>query len=135
MNGWPGAGKLTGVDVGNGKVGRGYEWTQHRVAVRVEVVAVVGVAWFAGDEVSRRRSFGCRRFRPTPAANKAGERGEMISVMQGFQIEAEEERGRPVPRELRRAEAAELELDLELGRLWRETGGAGGGFGGAESEW
>ena len=46
----------------------------------------------------------------------------MISGMQGFQIEAEEERGRPIPRELRRAEAAELELDLELGRLWKGTG-------------
>ena len=76
---------------------------------------VTGVAWFAGDEVLRRRSFGCLGFRLTPTANVAGERGEMISGMQGFQIEAEEERGRPIPRELRRAEAAELELDLELG--------------------
>ena len=45
--------------------------------------------------------------------------------MQGFQIEAKEERGRLIPRELWRADAAELELDLELGRLWRRTGGAG----------
>ena len=63
-----------------------------------------------------------------------GERG-MISGRRQFQIGAEEEGGRPVPSELRRAEAAELELDLELGRLWRGTKGAGGCFCGAESEW
>ena len=96
---------------------------------------VAGVAWFAGDEVLRWRSFGWWSFRSTPAANEAGKREEMISGRRRFQIGAEEERGRPIPRELRRAEAAELELDLELGRLWRGTGGAGGGFGGAESEW
>ena len=55
--------------------------------------------------------------------------GEMISGVRGFQIEVEEERGRPVPRELRRAEAAELELDLELGWFWRGRSGAGGRLG------
>ena len=87
---------------------------------------VAGVAWFAGDEVTRRRGFGRRRFRPFPAATERGNKGERIRGLQGFQIERKEGRGRPVPRELRRAEAAELELDLELGRLWRGTGGAGG---------
>ena len=76
---------------------------------------VAGVAWFAGDEEARRRCVGRWSFRSTPAANEAGERGEMISGRRRFQIGAEEERGRPVPRELRRAEVAELELDLELG--------------------
>ena len=99
------------------------------------MVAVTGVAWFAGDEVLQRRSFGWWSFRSTPAANEAAERGEMINGRRRFQIGAEEERGRPVPRGLRRAEAAELELDLELGRLWRGTRGAWGGFGGVESEW
>ena len=59
----------------------------------------------------------------------------MTRGARGFQIEAEEELGRPVPRELWRAEALELELDLELGRLWRGTWGAEGLFGGAEGEW
>ena len=58
----------------------------------------------------------------------------MIKGARGFQIEAEEERGRPVPRELRRAEAAELELDLELGQLWRGTEGEGQCFGEWDSE-
>ena len=94
-----------------------------------------GGAWFAGDEELRRRGFERRWLRPFPAATERGNKGERVRGMQGFQIEAEEERGRPIPRELRRAETAELELDLELRRLWRGTGGAGGGFGGAESEW
>ena len=51
----------------------------------------------------------------------------MICRAQWLQIGAEEERGRPVPRELWRAEAAELDLDLE--RLWGQMGGAGGGLG------
>ena len=126
---------LTGDDAGHGEVGRGHGWAQRHVAVQVVVVAVTGVAWFADDEEARRRSFGRWCLRPFPAATERGNKGERIRGLQGFQIEAEEERGRPVPRELRRAEAAELELDLELGRLWRGTGGAGGGFGGAESEW
>ena len=54
--------------------------------------------------------------------------------MHRLQIKRKERRGRPIPRELRRAESAELELDLELGRLWEGTGGAGGCFGGAEGE-
>ena len=70
------AGELTGVDAGHGEVGRGYGWTQRRVAVRVEVVAVAGVAWFAGDEVTRRRCFGRRWFQPFPAAKKAGRKGK-----------------------------------------------------------
>jgi len=69
--------------------------------VRMEVVLVAGVAWFAGDEVLWRRSFGWWSFRPFLAAKEAGKKGEMIRGMQGFQIEAEEERGRPIPRELR----------------------------------
>ena len=85
----------------------------------MEVELVVGVAWFAGDEEAQRRSFRCRRFRPFLAAKGAGEKGEMIRGARGFQIEEEEERGRPVTRELQRAEAAELGLDLELGRFWR----------------
>ena len=119
-------GELTGDDAGHGEVGRGHGWAQRRVAVRVVVVAVAGVAWFTGDKVTQRRSLGRRWFRPFPASTERGNKGERIRGLQGFQIEAEEERGRPVPRELRRAEAAELELDLELGRLWRGTGGAGG---------
>ena len=93
------------------------------------MVAVAGVAWFAGDEVRRRRSFGWRWFWLFPAATERGNRGKTIRGVWGFQIEAEEERWRPVPCELRRAEAAELELDLELGRLWRGVGGAGGRLG------
>ena len=86
---------------------------------------VAGVAWFAGDEISRRRSFGHRLFRPFPAAKEAGKKGEMIRGAWGFQIERERGRSRPVPRERRRAEAAELELE----RLWRQMGGVGGGLG------
>ena len=93
------------------------------------MVAVAGVAWFTGDEVLRQRIFMWWSFRSTSAANEAGERGEMISGRRRFQIGAEEERGRPVACELWRAEAAELELDLELGRLWGQMGGAGGGLG------
>ena len=128
-------GELTSVDARHGEVGRGYGWTQRRVAIRVEVVAVTGVAWFAGDEVLQRRSFGWWSFRSTPAANEAGERGEMISGRRRFQIGAEEERGRLVPRKLRRAVEAELELDLELGRLWRGTGAEGGCYGEWDSKW
>ena len=73
--------------------------------------------------------------RPFPAATERGKKGERIRGLQGFQIEAEEERGRPIPRELRRAEAAELELDLELGWSWRRVEGTGGRFGGVRSEW
>ena len=85
----------------------------------MEVELVAGVAWFTGDEVMRRRSFGRRQFRPFPATKEAGEKGEMMRGAWGFQIERERGRRRSVPRERRRAEAAELELDLELGRLWR----------------
>ena len=53
----------------------------------------------------------------------------MISRARWLQIGAEKERGRPVPCELRRAKAAELELDLKLERLWGQMGGAGGGLG------
>ena len=95
----------------------------------MEVVAVAGVAWFAGDEVMRWRSFGRRRLRPFLAVKEAGKKGEMIRGARGFQIDRERGRRRPVPRERRRAEAAELELDLELERLWRQMGGAGGGLG------
>ena len=115
------AGELTGDDAGHSEVGRGHGWTQRRVAVRVEVVDVTGVAWLAGDEVSRRRGFGRRRLRPFPAAKEAGKKGEMVRGARGFQIEAEEERGRHVPRELWRAEVAELKLDLEF----RRSGGKG----------
>ena len=78
---------------------------------------VAEVAWFTGDEVTRRRGFGRWRFRPFPAATERRNKGEKIRGLLGLQIEAKEERGRPIPHELRRAEAAELELDLELGRL------------------
>ena len=63
----------------------------------MEVVAVTGVAWFAGDEVSRRRSFGHRRFWPFLAAKEAGEKGEMISEPGGFQIKEEERCRGPIP--------------------------------------
>ena len=75
------------------------------------------------------------RFRPFPAATERGNKGERIRGLHGFQIEAEEERGRPVRRELRRAEAAELELDLELGLVWRGVSGVWGCLGERESEW
>ena len=101
----------------------------------MEVEPVAGVAWFTGDEVTRRRGFGRRRFRPFPVATERGNKGERIRGLQGFQIEAEEEWGRPVPRELRRAEAAELELDLELGCFWRGVGGSVGCFGAKEVDW
>ena len=87
---------------------------------------VAGAAWFAGDEVTRRRCFGRRWFRPFPAAKRVGKERGRVSDAARFQIERERGRRRPVPRERRRAEAAELELDLELGRLWRQMGGAGG---------
>ena len=54
----------------------------------MEVVAVAGVAWFAGDEEARRRSSGWRRFRPFPAAIERGNMGKRISGVRGFQIEA-----------------------------------------------
>ena len=91
------AGELTGVDAGHGEVGRGHDWTQRRVVVRVEVVAVAGVSWFAGDEVTRRRSFGRRWFQLFPAAKEAAEREEMISEPRRFQIEEEERRRGPIP--------------------------------------
>ena len=106
-----------------------YRWTRGGVAVRVVVEMVAGAAWFAGDEVTRRRCFGRRWFRPFPAAKRVGKRGERVSVAARFQIERKRGRRRPVPRERRRAEAAELELDLELERLWGQMGGAGGGLG------
>ena len=59
---------------------------------------------------------------------REGKQGETIRGVWGFQIEAEEERGRPVPRGLRRAEAAELELDLELGGSGEELGVQGEGL-------
>ena len=90
----------------------------------MEVVA--GEAWFAGDEVTRRRCFGRRWFQPLPAAKRVGKRGERVSDAVQLQIKREWGRRRPVAREHRRAEAAELELDLELGELWRQMGGAGG---------
>ena len=122
-------GELTGDDAGHGEVGRGHSSTQRRVAILVVVVAVAGVAWFAGDEVMRRRCFGRRWLRPFPAVKRVGKRGGRVSDAARFQIERKWGRRRPVPRERRRAEAAELELDLELERLWRQMGGAGGGEG------
>jgi len=124
-----GDGELAGGDTGHGKGRGGYRWTQERVAVLVVVETVAGVACFAGDEVPRRRCFGRRWFRPFPAAKRGGKRGESISEARGVQFEREKERRRPVPADRRRPEAAELELDLELGRLWREVGGSGGGLG------
>ena len=127
------AGELTGDDAGHGEVGRGHSevgrghgWAQRCVAVRVEVELVTGAAWFAGDEVTRRRCFGRRWFRPFPAAKRAGKRGERVSDAVRFQIKRERGRRIPIPRERRRAEAAELKLDLELRRIWRKIGGAGG---------
>ena len=69
-------GELTGDNAGHSEVGRGHGWAQSRVTVRVEVVAVVGVAWFAGNEEARRRSVGWWSFRSTPAANEAGREGK-----------------------------------------------------------
>ena len=128
-------GELTDEDAGHGEVGRGHGWTQRRVDVLVEVELVIGVAWFTGDEVTRRRCYGRRWFRPFPAATERGNKGKRIRELQGFQIERKGGRGRPVPRELQRAEAAELELDLELGWSWRRVEGTGGRFGGVRSEW
>src|SRR4051812_45479866 len=48
---------------------------------------------------------GCKRGAKERGTDQSGEEGP--------------ERGGLVPHELRRAEAAELELDLELGRPWR----------------
>ena len=79
------------------------------------VETVAGVACFAGDEVPRRRCFGRRWFRPFPAAKRGGKRGENISEARGVQFEREKGRRRPVPADRRRPEAAELELNLELG--------------------
>ena len=90
--------------------------------------------WFAGDDVTRRRCFGRRWFRPFPAAKGVGKRGEMVSDAVRFQIERKQGRRRPVPRGHRRAEAAELELDLELGWLWRQMDGSGGRLGVWESD-
>ena len=73
---------------------------------------VTRAARFTGDEVTRRRCFGRRWFRPFPAAKRVGKRGERVSVAVRFQIKRKRGRRRPVPRERRRAEAAELELDL-----------------------
>ena len=61
-----------------------------------------------------------------PGCKRVGKERERVSGAARFQIEREQGRWRPVLRERRRAEAAELELDLELGRLWRQMGGAGG---------
>ena len=86
---------------------------------------VAGAAWFAGDEVSRRRCFGRRWFRPFLAAKEWGKRGEGVSGAAWFEIERERGRRRPVPRERGRAEVAEIELE----RLWGQMGGVGGGLG------
>ena len=59
----------------------------------------------------------------------------MVRGARRFQIEAEEEQGRPVPWDQRRPEAAELELDLELGLVWRGVSGVGGDLGEGESKW
>ena len=121
-----GVGELTSNATGHGRSSGWHRWTQGDVAVRVVVEVVAGAAWFAGDEVTRRRCFGRRWFRPFPAAKRVGKRGERVSDAARFQIKRKRVRRRPVPRECRRAEAAELELDLELGRLWRQMCGAGG---------
>ena len=81
----------------------------------MEVVDVTGAAWFVGDEEARRRSFGRQWLWPFPAAKEAGKRGGLVSQTRQFQIEEEERRRGPVPGDRRRPEAAELELDLELG--------------------
>ena len=99
-----------------------YRWTRGDVTVRVVVEMVAGAAWFTGDEVTRRRCFRHRWFRPFPPAKRVGKRGERVNDAAWFQIERKRGRRRPVPRERRRAEAAELELDLEW--LWRQMGGA-----------
>ena len=87
---------------------------------------VTGVAWFAGDEEARRRSFGRRWLQPFPAAKEAGKRGGLVSEPRQFQIEEEERQRGPVLGDRRRLEAAELELDLELGLVWRGVSGVGG---------
>ena len=63
-----------------------YRWTRGDVAIRVVVEVVAGAAWFAGDEVTRRRCFGSRWFRPFPAAKRVGKRGERVSVAARFQM-------------------------------------------------
>ena len=49
----------------------------------------------------------------------------MIRGARGFQIEAKEAQGRHVPWDRWRPEEAELELDLELGLVWRGASGVG----------
>ena len=95
------AGELTSDDAWHGKIERGHGWTQRRVAVQVEVELVIGVAWFTGDEVTRRRCFGRRWFRPFPAAKGVGKRGEMVNDAVRFQIERKRGRRRPVRRKRR----------------------------------
>ena len=124
-----GADELTGDATGHDRSSGWHRWTQGDVAVRVVVEVVARAAWFAGDEVTWWRCFGRRWFRPFPAAKEWGKRGEGVSGAAWFQIEREQGWRRPVPRERRRAEAAELELNLDLERLRGQMGGAGGGLG------
>ena len=129
LTGWPhgrrclppsrGNDELAGGDTEHEEVRGWYHWTRGGVVVRVVVETVAGAAWFTDDEVTRRRCFGGRWIRLFPAAKRVGKRGERVSVAARFQIERKWGRRRPVPREHRRAEAAGLELDLELGRPWR----------------
>ena len=84
-----GDGKLTGGDIGHRRMRGWYRWTQGDVGIRVVVEMVAEAAWFTGNEVTRRRCFGRRWFRPFPAAKRVGKGGERVSDVARFQIERE----------------------------------------------
>ena len=75
---------LTGDDAGHDELRRVRGWLQETAARWWVVGLAGGGAWFAGDEVLWRRSFGWWSFRPFPAAKEAGKKGGMIRGMQGF---------------------------------------------------
>ena len=96
---------LTGDDEGHGELRRVRGWLQETAARRWVVDLAGEGAWFASDEELQRRSFGWRWLWPFPAAKGAGERGETVSERRRFQIEEEERRRGPVPRDQRRPQA------------------------------
>ena len=62
---------------------------------------VAGVAWFAGDEETRRRCIGRWLFRSTPSANEGEKEGEGVRGSLWFQIERKERQRRLLPRKHR----------------------------------